>query len=211
MIEPSCPLVGLTQRVCISEHAERRDALDQRWHKLAAALGFLPLALPNNPAWALAYVNQLQPRGLILTGGNDLAHYGGDAPERDLTEVALLEYARQRRLPVLGVCRGMQLMLCHDGARLAPVHGHVCPRMTVSIDGDDAQVNSYHRQQVEAPSDAWRVFARAPDGVIKAAVHHDLPWTTIMWHPERDPHLQPHDERLIRQLFRLEEDHRCAV
>jgi putative glutamine amidotransferase len=42
--------------------------------------------------------------GIVLTGGNDLTAYGGDAPDRDATETALLDFAERRNLPVLGVC-----------------------------------------------------------------------------------------------------------
>src|SRR5580698_10911742 len=102
--------IAITQRVAvIPQYGERRDCLDQAWARFIAACGLLPLALPNIPEVALSLFRNVDVAGLLLTGGNDLAALGGDAPERDATENALVDDAEARGLPVLGVCRGMQL------------------------------------------------------------------------------------------------------
>ncbi|PKL76273.1 MAG: gamma-glutamyl-gamma-aminobutyrate hydrolase, partial [Candidatus Melainabacteria bacterium HGW-Melainabacteria-1] len=105
-------LIAITQRVAeVAAYSERRDALDQRWYSLLAQAGLLPMLLPNQPDMALELVSRLQPAGLLLSGGNTLSVYGGDAPERDATERALLSgWALPEQKPVLGVCRGMQLL-----------------------------------------------------------------------------------------------------
>ena len=104
----------------------------------------------------------------MLTGGNDLAALGGDAPERDATENALLDAAEARGLPVLGVCRGMQLIQQRCAVPLRRVEGHVTPSQIIHIDGEPAEVNSYHRfaaLESRAPLEVWAVAA---DGVVKA-------------------------------------------
>ena len=99
--------VAITQRVSVvSVYGERRDCLDQSWTKFLAARGLLPVLLPNFAEAALALCKGTGIAGLVLTGGNDLAVLGGDAPERDAVENALLDLAERRGLPVLGVCRG---------------------------------------------------------------------------------------------------------
>ena len=80
----------------------RRDCLDQAWTKFLAACELLPVLLPNVTDAALAIFETAGIAGLVLTGGNDLAALGGDAPERDDVENALLDLAEQRGLPVLG-------------------------------------------------------------------------------------------------------------
>src|SRR5271163_5259450 len=96
--------VAITQRVSVvSAYDERRDCLDQAWTKFLAACGLLPVLLPNVTDAALALCEGAAIAGLVLTGGNDLAALGGDAPERDEVENALLDLAERRGLPVLGV------------------------------------------------------------------------------------------------------------
>ena len=92
--------VGVTQRVSVDPaYGERRDCLDQAWTRFLAACGLLPVLLPNVSQAALALCDAVSVSGLVLTGGNDLSTLGGDAPERDITENALLDLAERRGLP----------------------------------------------------------------------------------------------------------------
>jgi N5-(cytidine 5'-diphosphoramidyl)-L-glutamine hydrolase len=199
--------VAITQRVAIvPEYAERRDCLDQEWPKFLQACGLLPLALPNVRAVALALCERAQLCGLILTGGNDLVALGGDAPERDEVEAALLSMARQRSLPVVGVCRGMQLIQHTYGVPLQEVDGHVCHDRLISVEGRARHVNSYHRFAARRSCPELQVWAAADDGVVKAIRHNDEPVTGIMWHPERCVPFAADDIALFRRVFEVEVD-----
>ncbi len=197
--------VAITQRVSVvPAYAERRDCLDQAWTKFLAACGLLPVLLPNVGEAALAICAEARIAGLVLTGGNDLAVFGGDAPERDVVENALLDFAERRGLPVLGVCRGMQLIQQRFAIPLCRVEGHVAQRQTIRIDGQPKEVNSYHRFAAldsRPPLDVWAV---ADDGVVKAIRHSTWPITGIMWHPERSSPFSPADVALFRQVFGVE-------
>jgi len=194
--------VAITQRVsAVPEHSERRDCLDQAWPRFLAACGLLPLALPNVLGVALELVNRPQIAGLVLTGGNDLAAVGGDAPERDEVENALLELAERRSLPVIGVCRGMQVIQQRHGIPLRRVEGHVTARQKISVRGQATEVNAYHcfaAFESRLPLETWAI---APDGVIKAVRHQSLPVTGIMWHPERCDPPAAADVALFRAQF----------
>ena len=194
--------VAITQRVSVVHaYGERRDCLDQAWTKFLAACGLLPVPLPNVTETALALCEGTGVAGLILTGGNDLAVLGGDAPERDTVEEALLDWAERRRLPVLGVCRGMQVIQQRFGVPLRRVEGHVAQRQVIRIHGEPKEVNSYHRFAAfdsEPPLEVWAV---ADDGVVKAIRHSAQPVTGIMWHPERLTPFLPADVALFRQVF----------
>jgi gamma-glutamyl-gamma-aminobutyrate hydrolase PuuD len=179
--------VAVTQRVVVDPpHGTRRDCLDQVWVKFLLGCGLIPIPVPNSVDAALTICQQVG--GIVLTGGNDLTAYGGDAPDRDATETALLDLAEQRDLPVLGVCRGMQMIQHRFGSRLQRVQGHVAPRQRISIDGRNVEVNSFHNFGATEVHPPLRTWAIADDGVIKAVRHSGRRMLGVMWHPERlDP------------------------
>lgn len=196
--------IAITQRVLIvPEHGERRDCLDQAWPRFLAACGLMPLVLPNVIEVALALCAAADVGGLVLTGGNDLAAVGGDAPERDATESALLDAAESRGLPVLGVCRGMQMIQQRCAIPLRRVEGHVTRHQVIRIDGGPTAVNSYHRFGALESRPPLEVWAVADDGVVKAIRHALRPTTGIMWHPERMDPFAAADVALFRRVFNV--------
>jgi gamma-glutamyl-gamma-aminobutyrate hydrolase PuuD len=192
--------VAVTQRVAVDPpHATRRDCLDQVWTKFLLECGLIPIPIPNSVEAALQICEKVS--GIVLTGGNDLAAYGGDAPDRDATETALLDLAERRDLPVLGVCRGMQMIQHRFGTRLQHVHGHVAPRQCISIDGRRVEVNSFHNfgaMEVHPPLMTWAI---ADDGVIKAVKHAGSRMLGVMWHPERREPFVADDVALFSRFF----------
>jgi putative glutamine amidotransferase len=155
--------------------------------------------------------------GLILAGGSDLdpASYGaephpetrGANPDRDRFELALAQAALDRDMPVLGICRGMQMLNVACGGTLeqhiegAGLHRHtagVFGDHEVELDADSlaaraaggerVDVKSHHHQGVSRVGDGLRVSGRAPgDGEIEAI---ELPGSQfalgVLWHPEED-------------------------
>jgi putative glutamine amidotransferase len=197
--------VAITQRVSVvPAYGERRDCLDQAWTRFLAACGLLPVLLPNIAEIALALCARANLAGLVLTGGNDLAALGGDAPERDAVENALLDWAARRGLPVLAVCRGMQVIQQRFAIPLRRVEGHVAQRQVIQIDGQPREVNSYHHFAAFDSRPPLEVWAVADDGVVKAIRHSAQPLTGIMWHPERFAPFSPADLALFRQVFGVE-------
>ncbi len=205
--------VGLTQRVeTVPSYGERRDCLDQAWARLLTRHGMLPVPLCNAVEDVEPYLGELRLDGIILTGGNDLGHLPGArnaAPERDAFERRALAAAAARDLPVLGVCRGMQMMVAAAGGELRPVEGHAGTRHAVSVRppaagclGARETVNSYHDYCVPAGGlgPDWGAAAAAPDGSVEAMVHRRLRQWAVMWHPERPP-WDERDADLLRAVF----------
>jgi len=194
--------IAVTQRVeYIEAIGERRDALSQEWSALAEVCGFSPLLLPNHLSIVRRLLEAVKPDGILLTGGNDLAAYGGDAPERDETERFLIRYAVENHIPLLGVCRGMQMLLGYFGTPLQRVEGHVRTEHPLS-NGDT--VNSFHSWGAVDCRPPLEALARSGDGVVEIIRHRDCPWIQgVLYHPERHHPPRERDIRFIKEVFQL--------
>ncbi|WP_127533598.1 gamma-glutamyl-gamma-aminobutyrate hydrolase family protein [Paenibacillus kobensis] len=192
-------LIAVTQRVdVITAYGERRDALDQRWIELLTSCGFVPLVLPNRLLAVQLLLKCMPICGIVLTGGNDLAKYGGDAPERDEAEMYLIEYAVERKLPLLGVCRGMQMIQDYCGVPLSEVQGHIASIHSVTSGTRSFRRNSFHRFGARHSTKELVIRAAAEDGVVEAVEHATDKLRGIMWHPERTFPPDPEDVQWIR-------------
>lgn len=182
---------------------EERDAMDVRIGKLLFDLGFLPIFLCSDITDYQTYFDALKPDGILLGSGNDLGEY----PKRDALEKALLDYAAEKELPVLAICRGTQMINHYLGGQLKPVANQVATY--VAIEGKLAeqygysQVNSYHNLGIDSAhlSNALEVVAQTQQGIVKAIQHKNLPWLGIMWHPEREKKILEQDRKLILGAF----------
>lgn len=204
-------LIAVSQRVVIDPVTrERRDALDQQWSAFLAACGFGALPIPNHPPTARRLI-QLEPIcGVLLSGGNDLVSYGGDAPERDDTERCLVDEAERSGRPVLGVCRGMQFLQARAGVPLQRVDGHVAVRHTLQLVGTTVNVNSFHRWGATTSAAGWEIAATAEDGVVEAMIHRQQRQAGIMWHPERESRFSPRDIQFVQRVFTGREFSPCG-
>lgn len=196
--------IGISTRLdAISGRDERRDALDGRWAPLLWHLGYVPVALSNSLTDVQSYLEALNLSGFILSGGNDI----GSAPDRDRLEKGVLDFSLERRLPVLGVCRGMQFINDYCGGSLVKVSGHVATRHSLvgrwAKDHGFGNVNSYHSQAIleDTLSEYLVSLAESEDGIVEALRHKTLPWLGIMWHPEREQVASESDLALLKNHF----------
>jgi putative glutamine amidotransferase len=187
-----------------------------------AEAGGMPVVLPPSVSVRAAEALLDGLDGLLLSGGPDLdpGYYGEEPipelgatiPEWDVLEMALLGMALQRRMPIFGICRGMQILNVALGGTLyqdvssqlgADVlnHWQTTPKcqsthevevledsyLAEITERQTVQVNSYHHQGIKGLADALTVSAHSADGVIEALESCDFSdrWLVgVQWHPE---------------------------
>ena len=187
-----------------------------------AQAGGVPVVLPpvGERRTAEAVVEALD--GLLLSGGSDLdprlygeepgPELGPTIPERDAFEIALLELALRRGIPVFGICRGLQVMNVVMGGTLYQdlpsqlgggllKHRQDTPKWQPTHEvevfegsylagvagGEPLKVNSYHHQGIKDLADGLVVSARSSDGVVEGIEGRDLSerWLVgVQWHAE---------------------------
>lgn len=195
-------VIVYTQRVeNIIAYGEKRDCADQRIPDLLSICGYVPVPVYNRPKEIEKFMQTILPVGVLFTGGNSLCKYGGDAVERDEAEKILLKWCLQRKIPVLGICRGMQLIADYFGAKLEPVEHHTAVRHEIKGVVYRDSVNSFHTQGIKSVPDTFDVLSISKDGIIEAIRHKKEYVTAIMWHPERENPFKSDDIDFIKKCF----------
>lgn len=213
----STPLIGLTtyrEEAAWGVWNQRADVLPAQYAAAVESTGGVPVLLPpSGPSAAASVVARLD--GLVISGGADVdpERYGAAAhprtagwrPDRDVWETALLDAADAIGLPVLGVCRGMQVMAVHAGGALdqhvpdlvdherhspgADEFGEitvttVAGTRLAGLVGDSLSVNCHHHQSVRTHP-GFDAVAHAADGTLEAMEAPGNRFCVgVQWHPE---------------------------
>jgi len=202
------PWIGITMNPHKDDNSQSSITAD--YYEGVAAAGGVPVLLP-----ALAELEMLaRLDGILFTGGPDIdpVHYGElphptlvFSPLRDASEILLYREARAKGMPMLGICRGIQLINVAAGgtlwqdipSQLPNAHGHSpwAPRNYathgVTLDeqlremlGETTRVNSFHHQAVKDVAPGFRATGYAADGVIEAIEADEGFVVGIQWHCE---------------------------
>lgn len=204
--------IVITQRIL--DHGnlkEECDALAAGWIRLLRGRNCALFPLPNH-ADVRPWLELLNPDGVILTGGNDIAALNAEPSNklRDKVESELVDFAAAGDLPLFAVCRGMQFLAAHFGGTVSPVDGHVNARHALKVQNPSRyfapvakgrEVNSYHRYAVSVLPTGFSGLLTAPDGTWEAMEHESRPWLAQMWHPERELATDPSDLAALAALF----------
>lgn len=194
---------------------QRLEYVDVDMQALVRSVGAMPVMAGTGGHTASEALEELAHgfldhcQALILSGGEDV----GVDPIRDDWEKALLEAALERERPVLGICRGIQLMnvalggslvddlptdrpssVSHRADDRAPDHSHALQwsedvaRWEQHVGARPSMVNSVHHQGIDRLASALTPMATTDDGLVEAVMHHDRPDViAVQWHPEWMP------------------------
>jgi putative glutamine amidotransferase len=209
------PVVGITSAF---NEEEERFCLSRHYVDAVERTGAIPLILPPLPP-ETAVMTLQNIHALLLSGGGDLdpAYFGEEAlpctktisPRRDAFELELARFALERHLPVLGICRGMQVLNVAAGGTIfqdvslavhRPLqHMQNAPRWyathLIEITPDSRlaaifgvlklRVNTFHHQAVNRVAPGFRVTAKSLDGIIEAVESPAHAFAVgVQFHPE---------------------------
>jgi len=222
MISAEGPVIGITTRR-MDKDALRLDVVDRAYGDAISRSGGTAHLLPR-PALSSGGGLLAGLDGLLLTGGGDVdpkkyghspsADIGGVDADRDDWEVAMVRQAFEVELPILGVCRGAQVLNVACGGTLIqhlPAHSSLphlvlarasvahavriesCTQLFAIEGATQIGTNSVHHQAVDAIGQGLRATAWAEDGTVEAIEHLTSPVIGVQWHPENlldhPPHL----------------------
>lgn len=225
------PLIGILTNIIKVEEGNyaggERIYVNRDYVRAAIEAGGTPILLPIHADVEAIYHQIELVDGLILSGGQDVAphHYNEEAKpwlgavsaERDHFELLAVRYAYQLNKPMLGVCRGVQLLnvalggtlyqdiekehetpLKHLQAeyRVHPTHAvSILPgsRLHAIFGQESVHTNSFHHQSIKEIAEGFMVSARSSDGIVEAIEKRDSPFVLgVQWHPEMmvgDPYM----------------------
>lgn len=186
-------------------YEEFRDTIAQDWPKyidyLFPKLNYF--LIPNIEDKAINYCKMNNINLLILTGGEDIGLF----EKRDKTELVLLNFMLANKLPVIGICRGMQLIHHYFDGKIENgnpkfIEEHRATEHEIIIEKKIIKVNSYHNCKIEESSlsSKLNIIARNKnDNSIEAFEGINL--LGIMWHPERDSVFSIHTKKIITKFL----------
>ena len=237
------PVIGITTYLNTNDPQKVYAAVSNSYIHSVLTAGGIPVMLPvvEDPDAAMEYLSVID--GLLLSGGEDVCTmvYGENpikevelfCPQRDAFEIALFSAALEQNLPVLGICRGLQVMNAALGGTLYQdifvqcrnCLGHLPQKMpvdclyhTINIEKgsilekvfqkDEIRVNSYHHQAVKDVAKSFRATAFSSDHVIEAIEHKEKSFVLgVQWHPEdltiRHPQFLKVFEALVDEAMRF--------
>lgn len=225
------PVIGITSAYVKHNSFMEGVYVHEDYHKSIARNKAIPLILPyTSPELAIEMIDLCD--GIILSGGEDVdpffygqephLHLGETIPQRDEVEIAMVKYALDRELPLLAICRGVQILNVALGGTLIqdipstmkePIqHSQKVDRSRethwVTLDkesklyqifGEESvRVNSLHHQALDRIANDLNVVAKATDGIIEAVEYAHSPFAIgVQWHPESLASSNP----LMNKLF----------
>ena len=190
----------ISGRYLDSQYKEEHAAVSVDLIRYLGTLGFV-----SRPIWDELFTKQRWEVGLkgvdlvVLSGGESL----GVDERRDTFELGLLQKARSAQVPVLGICRGMQIMMVHEGLFPHELPGHAGTRHN-NFGVISGEVNSFHHHGFNSFPPGFELVSEAEDSSIEAVHHRENNWLGVMWHPEREQPMHESQSNIILEILGLQ-------
>lgn len=213
--------IAVTSRIVdTKDYHEIRDAVSHDLIDYLVSLNAKPLIIPNNVAIAEEYLKE--SKLLVLSGGNNVSDSLSLSDKdysssliRDSVEKILVKNAIKERIPIIGICRGMQFLNCYFGGtleKLTSPHIHDSGEHKIYFSGDSSiftkfdslTVNSYHNFVIKKLGKNLKSLAKSDDRHTEAFEHSIHPIFGLMWHPERKastPNFDIFNKNLIKKIL----------
>lgn len=203
--------IGITLRVeNIVKFNEKRDAISHDWVNFLEKANVLPIFIPNTLKDTKNFLEEMKLDGVIMSGGDNK----GDDIYRDRTEREIIEYAMEKEIPLLGICRGMQVINYYFGGNQRTTNDlkHVNKHHKILIIENEIQkyfqkkeieVNSFHNNLIDKNTVGknLEIFAISEiDNTVEGFYHKKFPILGIMWHPERK-NMTLHEIELMKIFY----------
>lgn len=227
------PIIAIT--ACAEDDLSSR--LNKAYSKSVLDAGGIPIIIPLDVEADVAQILAIAD-GLLLSGGHDVHpfHFGAEPspklgqiyPERDAVELALTNAALTKKMPIFGICRGIQLLNVALGGTLyqdiesefetknllkhtqEAARGVASHYVTIGpnnllmdiIEESQIAVNSFHHQAINEVASNLSVVAKSSDGIIEAVVNESLPFClAVQWHPEEQALAEDHVAKKLFKAF----------
>ncbi|MBM0637772.1 gamma-glutamyl-gamma-aminobutyrate hydrolase family protein [Campylobacter sp. VicNov18] len=180
--------IGITQRlICNENYHEERECLALDWGKLfnqPLFRNFTPIPLSYEINF-LRYKHLL--KAVILSGGNDLSLYNSSilSKKRDLYEQQIIKICLEDNIPLLGICRGAQIIAHYFNSYIVPCNNHIGEHEIFSLNQNFIS-NSFHNFAIKQLGEDLVGMCFAKDDTIEAFKHKRGNIFGIMWHIERE-------------------------
>jgi len=202
--------IGISLRIVKEQnYNETRDALSHDMIIFLEKIGLCPILIPNKLKNLEEYLDEIGINGIILSGGGDI----GDNNDRDKTEIKIINYSIVNNIPLLGICRGMQMINKFFGGNVIKINNkkHVKTQHKITInneisknkfDNNEFVVNSFHNNIIMNSKLGNKLLATGivkDDNTIEVVEHKEFPILGVMWHPERENN--ENNEDIIMNFF----------